>query len=437
MYSPAELAGIPRGKFVGPANRRYLITNAVTLLALLFLNLIAGVVKQAPCFGKGYELPSAVFRVCQSPLATALGAPGTPNTDATTQLIATSVLTDYFVRAFGSGDGVTVAMMLVVGVNACAWIVTGCLLFRIFADAGRQWLVFVFASPMIALTLGQSFDPVGIMFVVAAWFLLLKRRDGDALNGVPGAPVLAGVAVVAAVFVQPFAVVVGAALITWLLWSGRKSDALNLAGVATILMGLLVMLDAALTERIRQAFTSGVTWGSVGSLVGSRVDHNVIVVLSLLGWIGAVALTLVLLQKAGVTRPSLPLLVSVCVGWALLTLPSSPTTLALWALPFFALVVPYVWAHLAWNLAEVALLIAVNLNVAFHLEKATGLSDAWLAFLTIVRLGFVGLMVTYVCSERGGVSQSSVSSEPATREKSKTETEVAATSAVAPGSQAN
>ena len=429
MYSPAELAGIPRGKFVGPADRRYSITNAVTLLALLFLNVIAGVFKQAPCFGNGYELPGAVFRVCQSPLAAALGAPGIPNTDATKQLIATSVFTDYFVRAFGSGGGATTAMMLVVGVNAVAWIVTGCLLFRVFADAGRQWLVFVFASPMIALTLGQSFDPLGITFVVAAWFLLLERREGAAI--------MAGIAVVVAILIQPFALFVGVALVTWLVLSGRKSDALSLAGVATILLGLLVMLDASLTERIRQTFSTGITWGSVGSLVGSRVDHSVIVVLSLVAWVVTVALTLVMLRKGRVARPSFALLASVLVGWALLTLPSAPTSLALWALPFFALIVPQVWAHLAWNLAEVALLIAVNLNVAFHMEKATGLSDAWLAFLTIVRLGFVGLMVTYVCSERGGVSQSSVSSEPATREQSKTETEVATTSAVAPDSRAN
>lgn len=429
MYSPAELAGIPRGKFEGPADRRYSITNAVTLLALLFLNVIAGVFKQAPCFGNGYELPGAVFRVCQSPLAAALGAPGIPNTDATKQLIATSVFTDYFVRAFGSGGGATTAMMLVVGVNAVAWIVTGCLLFRVFADAGRQWLVFVFASPMIALTLGQSFDPLGITFVVAAWFLLLERREGAAI--------MAGIAVVVAILIQPFALFVGVALVTWLVLSGRKSDALSLAGVATILLGLLVMLDASLTERIRQTFSTGITWGSVGSLVGSRVDHSVIVVLSLVAWVVTVALTLVMLRKGRVARPSFALLASVLVGWALLTLPSAPTSLALWALPFFALIVPQVWAHLAWNLAEVALLIAVNLNVAFHMEKATGLSDAWLAFLTIVRLGFVGLMVTYVCSERGGVSQSSVSSEPATREQSKTETEVATTSAVAPDSRAN
>lgn len=429
MYSPAELAGIPRGKFVGPADRRYSITNAVTLLALLFLNVIAGVFKQAPCFGNGYELPGAVFRVCQSPLATALGAPGIPNTDATKQLIATSVFTDYFVRAFGSDGGATTAMMLVVGVNAVAWIVTGCLLFRIFSGVGRQWLVLVFASPMIALTLGQSFDPVGITFVVAAWFLLLERREGAAI--------MAGIAVVVAILIQPFALFVGVALVTWLVLSGRKSDALSLAGVATILLGLLVMLDASLTERIRQTFSTGITWGSVGSLVGSRVDHSVIVVLSLVAWVVTVALTLVMLRKGRVARPSFALLASVLVGWALLTLPSAPTSLALWALPFFALIVPQVWAHLAWNLAEVALLIAVNLNVAFHLEKATGLSNAWLAFLTIVRLGFVGLMVTYVCSERGGVSQSSVSSEPATREQSKTETEVATTSAVAPDSRAN
>lgn len=429
MYSPAELAGIPRGKFEGPADRRYSITNAVTLLALLFLNVIAGVFKQAPCFGNGYELPGAVFRVCQSPLATALGAPGIPNTDATKQLIATSVFTDYFVRAFGSGGGATTAMMLVVGVNAVAWIVTGCLLFRIFSGVGRQWLVLVFASPMIALTLGQSFDPVGITFVVAAWFLLLERREGAAI--------MAGIAVVVAILIQPFALFVGVALVTWLVLSGRKSDALSLAGVATILLGLLVMLDASLTERIRQTFSTGITWGSVGSLVGSRVDHSVIVVLSLVAWVVTVALTLVMLRKGRVARPSFALLASVLVGWALLTLPSAPTSLALWALPFFALIVPQVWAHLAWNLAEVALLIAVNLNVAFHLEKATGLSNAWLAFLTIVRLGFVGLMVTYVCSERGGVSQSSVSSEPATREQSKTETEVATTSAVAPDSRAN
>ena len=437
MYSPAELAGIPRGKFEGPADRRYSITNAVTLLALLFLNVIAGVFKQAPCFGNGYELPGAVFRVCQSPLATALGAPGIPNSDATKQLIATSVFTDYFVRAFGSDGGATTAMMLVVGVNAVAWIVTGCLLFRIFSGVGRQWLVLVFASPMIALTLGQSFDPLGITFVVAAWFLLLERRDGDALNGVPGAPVLAGIAVVAAVFVQPFAVVVGAALITWLLWSGRKSDALSVAGVATILLGLLVMLDASLTERIRQTFSTGITWGSVGSLVGARVDHSVIVVLSLVAWVVAVALTLVMLRKGRVAWPSFALLGSVCVGWALLTLPSAPTSLALWALPFFALIVPQVWAHLAWNLAEVALLIAVNLNVAFHMEKATGLSDAWLAFLTIVRLGLVGVMVSYVCSERGSVDQRAVTIEPTTHEQSKKETEVATTSAVAPDSRAN
>ena len=434
MYSPAELAGIPRGKFVGPANRRYSISNAVVLLALLFLNVIAGVLKQAPCFNNGYELPSAVFRVCQSPLATALGAPGTPNTDASTQLIASSVFTDYFVRAFGSDGGATTAMMLVVGVNAIAWIVTGCLLFRVFADAGRQWLVFVFASPMIALTLGQSFDPVGITFIVGAWFLLLERRGESPVNG---APVMAGIAVVVAILVQPFAIVVAAALVAWLLWSGRKSDALSVAGAATIVLGLLVMLDASLTERIRLAFSSAVTWGSVGSLVSSRIDHNVLVVVSFVAWIAAVVLTVALLRRVGVARPSFPLLVSVCVGWGLLALPSSPTSLALWALPFFALIVPQVWAHLAWNLAEVALLIAVNLNVAFHMEKATGLSDAWLAFLTIVRLGLVGLMVTYVCSERGGVSQSSVSSEPATREQSKTETEVAATSAVALYSQAN
>ena len=393
MYSPAELAGIPRGKFEGPADRHYSITNAVTLLALLFLNVIAGVFKQAPCFGNGYELPGAVFRVCQSPLATALGAPGIPNTDATKQLIATSVFTDYFVRAFGSDGGATTAMMLVVGVNAVAWIVTGCLLFRVFADAGRQWLVFVFASPMIALTLGQSFDPLGITFVVAAWFLLLERREGAAI--------MAGIAVVVAILIQPFALFVGVALVAWLLWSGRKSDALSVAGVATILLGLLVMLDASLTERIRQTFSTGITWGSVGSLVGARVDHSVIVVLSLVAWVVTVALTLVLLRKAGVARPAFALLASVLVGWALLTLPSAPTSLALWALPFFALIVPQVWAHLAWNLAEVALLIAVNLNVAFHMEKATGLSDAWLAFLTIVRLGLVGLMVSYVCSERG------------------------------------
>lgn len=406
MYSPAELAGIPRGKFVGPADRRYSITNAVTLLALLFLNVIAGVFKQAPCFGNGYELPGAVFRVCQSPLATALGAPGIPNTDATKQLIATSVFTDYFVRAFGSDGGATIAMMLVVGVNAVAWIVTGCLLFRIFAVVGRQWLVFVFASPMIALTLGQSFDPVGITFIVGAWFLLLERRDGAAI--------VAGIGVMVAILVQPFALFVGAALVTWLLWSGRKSDALSLAGVATILLGLLVMLDASLTERIRQAFSTAVTWGSVGSLVGSRIDHSVIVVLSLVAWVVAVALTVVLLRKDRAGRPSFALLVSVLVGWALLLLPSSPTSLALWALPFFALIVPQVWAHLAWNLAEVALLIAVNLNVAFHMEKATGLSDAWLAFLTIVRLGLGGLMVTYVCSERGDRVRTVVDSEPAT-----------------------
>ena len=406
MYSPAELAGIPRGKFVGPADRRYSITNAVTLLALLFLNVIAGVFKQAPCFGNGYELPGAVFRVCQSPLATALGAPGIPNTDATKQLIATSVFTDYFVRAFGSDGGATTAMMLVVGVNAVAWIVTGCLLFRIFAVVGRQWLVFVFASPMIALTLGQSFDPVGITFIVGAWFLLLERRDGAAI--------VAGIGVMVAILVQPFALFVGAALVSWLLWAGRKSDAMSLAGVATILLGLLVMLDASLTERIRQAFSTAVTWGSVGSLVGSRIDHSVIVVVSFVAWVVAVALTVVLLRKDRAGRPSFALLVSVLVGWALLLLPSSPTSLALWALPFFALIVPQVWAHLAWNLAEVALLIAVNLNVAFHMEKTTGLSDAWLAFLTIVRLGLVGLMVSYVCSERGDRVRTVVDSEPAT-----------------------
>lgn len=393
MYSPAELAGIPRGKFEGPADRRYSISNAVTLLALLFLNVIAGVFKQAPCFGNGYELPGAVFRVCQSPLATALGAPGIPNTDATKQLIATSVFTDYFVRAFGSDGGATTAMMLVVGVNAIAWIVTGCLLFRIFSGVGRQWLVLIFASPMIALTLGQSFDPLGIMFVVVAWFVLLEQRAG--------AVVVAGIGLVFAVLVQPLALVVGAGLVAWLLWAGRRSDALSVAGVATILLGLLVMLDASLTERFRQAFSAGVTWGSVGSLVSSRIDHNVLVVVSFVAWIAAVVLTVALLRKVGVARPSFPLLASVLVGWALLTLPSAPTSLALWALPFFALIVPQVWAHLAWNLAEVALLIAVNLNVAFHMEKATGLSDAWLAFLTIVRLGLVGLMVSYVCSERG------------------------------------
>lgn len=382
---------------MGSAGPRYSIASAVTLLAVLFVNVILGVLKQAPCFDRNYELPRAAFRVCQSPLAQALGAPGTPNTDAVTQLTSVSVFTDYFVRAFGSGESFTLAMMLVVGINAVAWIVIGCLLFRVFTE--RQWLVFVFASPLIALTLGQSFDPVGIALVVVAWFVLTHNmRSG---------PAVAGVAVAVAMHIQPLAGVVGIAIIVWLMRTGRNNDALTFSGVGIILLGLALMLDASLIGRLQQAFANGLTWGSVGSLVADRADHRVIVAVSLVAWVAATIVGVLMVSK--VKQPSLALIASVLMGWALLTLPSSPTSVALWALPFFALTVQNSWAHLSWNLAEVALLIAVNLNIAFQLDKATGLNDAWLAILTIVRLGLVGLMLSLVSDRASSLPVAEVS----------------------------
>lgn len=409
MFTPSELAqplmGGPRGRYVGAPNARFSTGTAVALLVLLALNLIAGVLKAVPCLNGGYALPGAAFRVCYSPLAVALGAPPGPTSEAVEQLRATSVLTDWFVSLMGSAGGSAVGdMWFVLAVNAVAWTVTGCLLFRVCGQ--RQWLVYVVMSPLIALTLGQSLDPVAIALAVGAWVLLMDTSNAS------NAPV-AGALMAVAVLTAPVAVVVTVSLGVWLVLRAKTSDALVFSGVTTIVLGLVLMLDARLIGRVQLGVENGVTSGSIASILTFDIPRVWLVSVSLAAWIVACAVTVWLYRKVrpvgtgavgvgpvgtgpvGTGSAGLAVVVTALVGWGVVLLPSSPVQVALWLVPFVAFAVSNAWLHVAWNLGEVALFVAVNLHVAQLVESSKGLATVWLVAITILRLALVGLVVTY------------------------------------------
>lgn len=398
--SPADvvtpLLGGPAGHHRGPIAARWTALSAAVSLGVLGIVCLLGVLKVGSCFSSGFELPSASYRVCASPVANAVlgfsfpDAPGRSLGDSARFAPATWWFMRFAESVTASDASGVIAFMMVI--NVLAFAAFGIAL--IMLTTNRAWVLVAFVSPIVFFSIGQSLDPVGV--ACALWAVVLLRPVGHSPRNV----VAAGVLLACAVMVNPLAIVFAAGLLVHLFSARRGDDALVSGGVGVIAVGVLTLLDGRIVGRLQAWYADAVDRGTVLSLLayqpgfGQRALVNASLVVFTL-----VVVVVCLAARSWAKKAERPVplaaLLTVLMGVALLLLPAAPIVNALWMLPVAALAVQRLWPHVCWMLAEAALFVAVNLGDAGTLQSSKGLSPAWVAIFTILRVAAVLVVVYY------------------------------------------
>lgn len=456
-FTPATLArpllGGPRGARLANAGPRRGAVGGVLAMCLLAATTLIGVLVQAPCIARGWDLPYASFRMCASPLANGLTGATFPDAAgrAPGAIAEFSPLTAWVIElgrwsgAAGSAGDVAFFMVLVLLANVLAVAAGGIALIALARTrAERMWVPVAFVSPVIAFSLGQSLDPIAVALALWACVLLrplpAERPPGAAVVGTAGdsagdsagegaagtagatagdrgqegaagsaarpvaprSPIAAGVLLALATFINPLGLILLLAL-TLVHVSRRRLDELAVAGgVFVLVSGIFIVVDGRLFGRLAAWWAEAVDRGSIVSLLSFEpsLDRTVLALVSVIAWAAALVIaSAVMLAGRHRTPLSLPAVATMLLGLSLLFMPAAPTWNALWLLPFAALAVRHLWIHVAWGLSEAALAIAIHLSDVTPLESSEGLSPMWLSIFTLLRLFALAFLV-HLAAER-------------------------------------
>ncbi len=441
----------------GAPDPRFRRRATMAVFGLLGLSVLGGILLQAPCFSSGWDLPYASYHQCASPMANALGGGAFPVSGgrAAGDLGGFSLVTSWLVALAGlvsgsataAGTDVAAAMGLLLLFSVLGAVLSGIAL--VLLAGARSWLPVAFLSPVVALSLGQNVDSLGVAALL--WALVLLAPEVLGRRVLPGRPEpvdpgrprdvgrlsLAAVLLVLACFSHPVALVVLGVVAVMFVQAGQAGRLPVLAGVAAIATGVLVLADGRTIIRLRTWWADLVDRGSIASVLSMREGADPGPWGPVLLAVGVVLVLLCLLGLLVRARPGRvrgrPLgpvgddhrtrgpidpwtACTVLMGIILLFLPALPVTAALWLLPFATLAVHRLWVHVPWMLAETALVIAVNLSDVMAFDEAKGLSDKWLVFLTLLRwIVLCGVVVAALFSrpDRRSVVEVGSVAEPA------------------------
>lgn len=449
--SPAEVAA----PLLGGAGARFARTDrrgsasiAWVLMGLLGLSVLVGLLLQVPCQTGGYELPRAGFRLCQSPVALAMGSDALPDAAGrvTSGLAGFAPLTYWFVilmSSLGATAGEAMGFLLVLNTAAFAAMGLGVLALARAMGFGAprsravslSWVMVACVSPVIVFSIGQSLDPVGVALAVWACVLLSGARTTPTL-------LAAGAMLAVAAFTGPLGLIV---LVGVLIGASRDrgNAILVLAGFA-LASGLLTLADGRLPSRLSVWMADAVDRGSIASVVLAQGwgDEPTFVTGLLVVWtLGVVAITamaasrmmlaptaaaevadtdadnataedlssstssrLDLLRRLEKTDDVAHLQQTVLTITALLALsvvvaPGSSTSMSLWLLPFAALSVRLLPVMGLWFLTELGFAIAVPLADVTALDESAGLDSTWMGMLTLLRFFALTLIMAFALDE--------------------------------------
>ena len=449
--SPAEVAAPllgGAGARFARTDRRGSVAIAWVLMGLLGLSVLVGLLLQVPCQTGGHELPRAGFRLCQSPVALAMGSDALPDAAGrvTSGLAGFAPLTYWFVilmSSLGATAGEAMGFLLVVNTAAFAAMGLGVLALARAMGFGAphpravslSWAAVAFVSPVIVFSIGQSLDPVGVALAVWACVLLRGTRSTPTMLS-------AGAMLAAAAFTGPLGIIV---LVGVLIGASRDrgNAILVLAGFA-LASGLLTLADGRLPSRLSVWMADAVDRGSIVSVVLAQEwgDESTFVTGLLVVWtLGVVAITamaasrmmlaptaadevadsdsgegtsgdasspaatrLDLLRRMETADDVVHLRQTVLTITALLALsvvvaPGSSTSMSLWLLPFAALSIRVLPVVGLWFLAELGFAIAVPLADVTALDESAGLDPMWMGLLTLLRFFALTLVMAFALDE--------------------------------------
>lgn len=447
--SPAQVAA----PLLGGAGARFARTDrrasaslAWVLLGLLGLSVLVGLLLQVPCQTGGYELPRAGFRLCQSPVALAMGSDTLPDAAGrvTSGLAGFAPLTYWFVilmSSLGATAGEAMGLLLVLNTAAFAALGLGVLTLARTLGFGAprsravslSWVVVAFVSPVVVFSIGQSLDPVGVALAVWACVLLSGTRSTTALLSVGGMLAVAA-------FAGPLGLIV---LVGVLIGASRDrgNAILVLAGFA-LASGLLTLADGRLPSRLSVWMADAVDRGSIASVVLAQDwgDESTFVTGLLVVWtLGVVAITAMAASRmmlaptavaeaadsdrredasgdqASHTRLEVlrrmeraddvahlrqtVLTITALLALSVVVAPGSSTSMSLWLLPFAALSVRVLPVMGLWFLAELGFALAVPLSDVAALDESTGLDPLWMGLLTLLRFFALTLLLAFALEE--------------------------------------
>ncbi|GAA4282543.1 hypothetical protein GCM10022261_00740 [Brevibacterium daeguense] len=399
--TPESLArpmlGGPMGSHLASATARTRAWSAGAMMGLLGLSSLLGVLLQAPCLHRGWELPFASYRMCASPLANVMMGTSFPSAPgrASGDIVGFAPVTAWVVelgRLLGTGDhrqDTAFLMVFVMLFNVLAFAAAGIALMLLARD--RSWLPVAFLSPVVIFSVGQSLDPVGV--ALALWALVLLRRD------TPGgySPLAAGMLLALAAFINPLAAVVLLAAVVVGLSEGRGRELVVVGGAWAIIAGILLVADGRLFGRLQYWWQNAIDRGSIASLLSFEPGLNsaVVVLVSVLVWVLSTLTVVIVLMvmAADGRRLSLPAVATVLIGLSLVLMPAAPTVNALWLVPFAVPAVHHLGVQIAWGLSEAGLAMAVSLSDVTALEASNGLAPMWLAAFTLLRVFAIAAVI--------------------------------------------
>ena len=450
--SPAQVAAPllgGAGTRFARIDRRGSVGIAWILMGLLGLSVLVGLLLQMPCQTGGYELPRAGFRLCQSPVALAMGSEALPDAAGrvTSGLAGFAPLTYWFVilmSSLGATAGEAMGFLLVLNTAAFAAMGLGVLALARAMGFGAprsravslSWVVVAFVSPVIVFSIGQSLDPVGVALAVWACVLLSGVRSTPALLS-------AGAMLAVAAFAGPLGLIV---LVGVLIGASRdRGNAILVLAGFSLASGLLTMADGRLPSRLSVWMGDAVDRGSIASVVLAQEwgDESTFVTGLLVVWtLGVVAITAMAASRmmlaptaaaaqvadsdaeegtsgdpSSSTATRLDLLrrlektddvahlrqtvltITALLALSVLVAPGSSTSMSLWLLPFAALSVRLLPVVGLWFLTELGFAIAVPLADVSALDESTGLDSTWMGLLTLLRFFALTLLMAFALDE--------------------------------------
>ncbi|MFL6176576.1 MAG: glycosyltransferase 87 family protein [Ornithinibacter sp.] len=383
----------------GPGGRRLRVVERGPLarlapvVLLLAVPLSVAALRQAGCLARGWGGEIPVWRQCSAPVVQAVGA-GDPGGGLAAWLgsglrpaqpvlsgAVTSVLSRIAPGVATGHQQWFLALWVLLTAAVLAGLVVAVGTVRRHPDADPVALAL---SPVLALTVFRSTDLLPLaLAVVALW---AWSRDRERLAGVLG-----GLAVLAG----PLSAVVVLAMV--LVPAPRRRDASRrLLVTAAVTVAAVAVLVALVDARVLTAPWRAWARGGAGpgsawylfTMAGFPVGAGQVALIAALGILLAGVLSVLLARRRPRPVVAAVALVGLCV--VLSTAASFQPWVALWLVPFVALVGIGWRDHLLWAGAEGVHAVAMFGYLDYLVDPAHGLPPGWYAAALLLRLAAVG-----------------------------------------------
>jgi uncharacterized membrane protein len=386
--------------FGGPRGRRAPRLGTGSALAQLFalaaLPVVLAVLRQADCFGHGWNGERPIWRGCYSDLATSfqsadlhrgLAAYLAGDLPLDQPPLSGAVMATLAGLAPGGSLpeiqrwyllGWAVLTVLLLGATAALVATT-----RGHRGDGLK----VVLAPVVALTAFLSPDLLGVALTTGGLWAWSRRR-----------PALAGALLGAGFMARSYPGIVLLVLVVWAWRAGREAElgrlGLGALGAVVVIALPFVGSVGTLTRGWKSWWSAAPGLGSpwyVPTLAAHPLSATTTSILAVLGWVVALAVAGSLIL--GATRPPpLGAVVLLAVAIVLLTGKSFPLQSSLWLVPLVALAGLRWRDYLLWAGVEALHFVALWLYVGGFPKPERGLPAAWYSLFLLARLVAVGYL---------------------------------------------